>query len=100
MLSVSRVVLVFLLFVSSYGTVAQPLPQVEREFRAALGEFPTGVVVVSATAPAGDWLGMTVSSFNSVSLDPPLVMFSIARRALSFAAWHEVDRFAVNGTLP
>lgn len=68
----------------------------EREFRNALGEFPTGVAVVSAVAPGGGLLGMTVSSFNSVSLDPPLVMFSVARRALSFAAWHAVDRFAVN----
>src|SRR5215831_9339244 len=58
-----------------------------RKFRNALGRFPTGVVVVTARTQAGDLVGMTMSSFNSVSLDPPLVLFSIHRKAQSFAAW-------------
>jgi flavin reductase (DIM6/NTAB) family NADH-FMN oxidoreductase RutF len=41
-------------------------------FRNALGQFPTGVVVVTARAATGHLIGMTMSSFNSVSLDPPL----------------------------
>jgi flavin reductase (DIM6/NTAB) family NADH-FMN oxidoreductase RutF len=67
----------------------------ERQFRDALGAFPTGVAVVTATA-AGERVGMTVSSFNSVSLTPPLVLFSVARRAHSFAAWTRLERYAVN----
>lgn len=68
----------------------------ERRFRDALGAFPTGVAIVTAVTGAGLRLGMTVSSFNSVSLAPPLVLFSVARRAHSFAAWGEVRRYAIN----
>jgi len=67
----------------------------ERQFRDALGAFPTGVAVVTATN-GGERVGMTVSSFNSVSLAPPLVLFSLARRAHSFETWTKVQRFAVN----
>ena len=43
-----------------------------RELRDALGQFPTGVVIVTGAAPNGELIGMTMNSFNSVSLDPPL----------------------------
>jgi flavin reductase (DIM6/NTAB) family NADH-FMN oxidoreductase RutF len=72
------------------------MPFNERQFRDALGRFPTGVVIVSSVSKSGEWLGMTVSSFNSVSLVPPLVLFSIARRSLSFDAWQNVDHFAIS----
>ncbi|MGY4296400.1 hypothetical protein ACVWXN_004495 [Bradyrhizobium sp. i1.4.4] len=52
-----------------------------RQFRDALGYFPTGVIVVTATTDEGERLGMTMSSFNSVSLTPPLVAFSIPPRS-------------------
>src|SRR5213076_2181649 len=68
----------------------------ERAFRDALGVFPTGVAVVTAFSDAGERLGLTVSSFNSVSLLPPLVLFSVSRAAYGFAAWQRVDRYAVN----
>lgn len=68
----------------------------DRRFRDALGAFPTGVAVITGIAVTGERLGMTVSSFNSVSLVPPLVLFSVARRAHSFAAWLAVKRYAVN----
>jgi flavin reductase (DIM6/NTAB) family NADH-FMN oxidoreductase RutF len=67
-----------------------------RDFRDALGLFPTGVAVVTTIARDGTHLGATVSSFNSVSLSPPLVLFSIARSASSFAAWSEADTYAIN----
>src|SRR5262245_17327784 len=67
-----------------------------RSFRDALGLFPTGVAVVTTIARDGTHLGATVSSFNSVSLSPPLVLFSIARSASSFAAWSEADTYAIN----
>ncbi len=65
------------------------------DFRKALGLFPTGVAIVSGRAADGQLLGMTVSSFNSVSLDPPLVLFSVARSAASFAAWMEMQHYGV-----
>jgi len=67
-----------------------------RKSRNALARFLTGVVVATARTQAGDLVGMTMSSFNSVSLDPPLVLFSIHRKAQSFAAWQSITRYAVN----
>lgn len=68
----------------------------ERRFRDALGVFATGVAVVTGLTEAGERVGMTVNSFNSVSITPPLVLFSVARRARSFAAWTRMPRYAVN----
>lgn len=67
-----------------------------REFRNALGQFATGVAIITTVTADGERLGMTVSSFNSLSLDPPLVLFSIYKKAHSFAAWQQVPRYAVN----
>jgi flavin reductase (DIM6/NTAB) family NADH-FMN oxidoreductase RutF len=66
-----------------------------RAFRHALGQFPTGVCVVTAIVD-GTRLGMTVSSFNSLSLDPPLVLFSIDRRAASLPLWERAEAVAVH----
>jgi len=54
-----------------------------RAFRRVLGQFATGVAVVTAAGGEGQMVGMTMSSFNAVSLDPPLILFSVARSALS-----------------
>jgi flavin reductase (DIM6/NTAB) family NADH-FMN oxidoreductase RutF len=67
-----------------------------KAFRNALGLFPTGVAIVTMRASDGERIGTTVSSFNSVSLDPPLVLFSIARNAGAFDAWVGAEYFAVN----
>jgi flavin reductase (DIM6/NTAB) family NADH-FMN oxidoreductase RutF len=64
--------------------------------RDALGYFPTGVVIITATSYEGERLGATVSSFNSVSLDPPLVLFSIDKMAKSLAQWVATKHYAVN----
>ena len=66
---------------------ADHLTLTPRELRDAFGLFPTGVAVITARTPDGVRLGATVSSFNSVSLDPPLVHFSLGRNANSLAAW-------------
>lgn len=66
------------------------------DFRKALSLFPTGVAIVSARTDDGQLLGMTVSSFNSVSLDPPLVLFSVARSAASYAAWEAVATYGIS----
>lgn len=68
-----------------------------RAFRDALGMFATGVTVVSAAGQNGEApVGMTVSSFNSVSLDPPLVLFSVDRGALSLPALRRAPGYAVS----
>jgi flavin reductase (DIM6/NTAB) family NADH-FMN oxidoreductase RutF len=67
-----------------------------RSFRDALGQFPTGVALVTAGIPGEQPLGMTVSSFNSVSLDPPLVLFSVGRNALSLKRLLDTRCFVVN----
>ena len=46
-----------------------------RAFRQALGSFPTGVAVITALGASGRPLGVTVNSFTSVSLDPPMVLW-------------------------
>jgi flavin reductase (DIM6/NTAB) family NADH-FMN oxidoreductase RutF len=66
----------------------------ERQFRDALGMFATGVAVVAADVE-GVRLAATVSSFNAVSLTPPLVLFSLGRKALSFEQWLKAESFAV-----
>lgn len=65
-------------------------------FRQALGAFATGVAVITARGPDGAPIGMTMSSFNSVSIDPPLVLFSVDRRAYSLPAMEQARGFAVN----
>lgn len=71
-------------------------PLDSRTFRQVLGQFATGVAVVTASAADGTRIGMTMSSFNSVSLDPPLVLFSVDRRALSLPAMREARGFGIN----
>jgi flavin reductase (DIM6/NTAB) family NADH-FMN oxidoreductase RutF len=66
------------------------------DFRKALGLFPTGVAIVSARHGDGALMGMTVSSFNSVSLEPPLVLFSVARSAASFEAWSQTQAYGIS----
>lgn len=66
------------------------------EFRRALSCFATGVAVVTTLDANGERAGMTISSFNSVSLDPPLVLWSIANDAYSYDAFISAEYFAVN----
>ncbi len=68
----------------------------ERQLRDALAQFATGVTVVCARSPAGRFVGFTANSFNSVSLVPPLVLWSLARRSSSLAAFEQAERYAVN----
>ena len=65
-------------------------------FRTALGCFATGITVVTAVGPSGELLGITANSFNSVSLEPPLVLFSLHRAAYSLGAFSDGGYFAVN----
>lgn len=67
-----------------------------RDYRKALGQFATGVTVVTARASDGRKVGVTVNSFSSVSLDPPLILWSISRQTPSFTDFSNSSHFAVN----
>ena len=66
------------------------------EFRAALGMFATGVTIVTARTLDGALVGLTANSFNSVSLNPPLVLWSLARAAASLPAFSTGSHYAIN----
>lgn len=65
-------------------------------FRTALGRYATGVTVVTAADADGAPIGLTVSSFNSVSLNPPLVLWSLSGGSSSREAFERCDRYVVN----
>jgi flavin reductase (DIM6/NTAB) family NADH-FMN oxidoreductase RutF len=67
-----------------------------RTFRKAMGCFPTGVTVATTSAPDGEPVGVTVSSFTSVSLEPPLVMFCLDKKTTSLESFKKSLFFAVN----
>lgn len=68
----------------------------QKAFRNALGAFATGVTIATTLDSNGGPVGVTASSFNSVSLDPPLVLWSLAKSSLSRAAFCDSGHFAVH----
>ena len=66
------------------------------QFRTALGMFATGVTIVTARTQEGELVGLTANSFNSVSLDPPLVLWSLSRAAASLPAFQAGSHYAIN----
>jgi flavin reductase (DIM6/NTAB) family NADH-FMN oxidoreductase RutF len=75
---------------------ASPPSFSSQEFRAALGMFGTGVTIVTARSADGQLVGLTANSFNSVSLAPPLVLWSLARAAASMAIFSAGSHYAIN----
>jgi flavin reductase (DIM6/NTAB) family NADH-FMN oxidoreductase RutF len=71
-------------------------PVTTEDFKRAAGSFPTGVTVVTTMDAGGRPYGCTANSFTSVSLDPPLVLCCLDRRAPSLAAIRERGQFAIN----
>ena len=71
-------------------------PVESSEFRSALGQFATGVTVVTTLDERGQPIGMTANSFNSVSLDPPMVLWSIARQSGRRSFFERSESFVVN----
>lgn len=67
-----------------------------RAFRDALGCFPTGVAVVTAESADRPPMGITVNSFASVSLDPPLVLWCVDRRSDRFHTFTNADGFTIS----
>lgn len=65
-------------------------------FRNALAQFATGVTVITTRLPDGSFLGLTASSFNSVSLDPPLVLWSLSQNANSLPIFTGNSHYVIN----
>lgn len=81
---------------STPPTKAQPPGFSIPEFRASLAMFATGVTIVTARTADGSLVGLTASSFNSVSLEPPLVLWSLSQAASSMAAFSTGSHYAIN----
>jgi 3-hydroxy-9,10-secoandrosta-1,3,5(10)-triene-9,17-dione monooxygenase reductase component len=67
-----------------------------KQFRNALGAFATGVTIVTTRDAEGTDVGLTASSFNSVSLEPPMILWSLAKTSGSLSAFMTGDYFAVH----
>lgn len=67
-----------------------------RELRNALGKFATGVAVVTSLSKDGSPVGVTVNSFSSVSLDPPLVLWSLTNKSPNLSTFKESSHFVIN----
>ena len=66
-----------------------------RILRNALGSFATGVTVVTTRSAGGQDIGRTANSFSSVSLDPPMILWSLAKTSSSFDDFRQAGHFAV-----
>jgi flavin reductase (DIM6/NTAB) family NADH-FMN oxidoreductase RutF len=66
------------------------------DLRRAFGRFGTGVTVITTCAPDGSRLGVTANSFNTVSLEPPIVLWSLSDKSPSLSSFLAAGRFVVN----
>jgi len=67
-----------------------------QQLRRSLGHFATGVTIITARSASGDAIGMTCNSFSSVSLDPPLVLWSIAKTSRNYTPMCDAEHFAIH----
>jgi flavin reductase (DIM6/NTAB) family NADH-FMN oxidoreductase RutF len=67
-----------------------------RAFRSALGMFATGVTVITTRSERGEYAGFTANSFNSVSLDPPLVLWSLSLYSPNLPLFQNCSHYAIN----
>jgi flavin reductase (DIM6/NTAB) family NADH-FMN oxidoreductase RutF len=72
------------------------LAKPKADYRRALAQFATGVTVVTTRSAEGKPVGLTVNSFNSVSLEPPLVLWSLALKAGSLEPFRHCPHYAVS----
>jgi flavin reductase (DIM6/NTAB) family NADH-FMN oxidoreductase RutF len=73
-----------------------PGPETERQFRDALGRFATGVTLATCSGLDGRPVGLTVNSFNALSLEPPLVLWSLRLQSPSLPDFDAAPCFAIN----
>jgi flavin reductase (DIM6/NTAB) family NADH-FMN oxidoreductase RutF len=81
---------------STRALKAHPPAFSKAEFRTALGMFATGVTIVTARTADGLLVGLTANSFNSVSMSPPLVLWSLSQTAASMTAFSSGSHYAIN----
>jgi len=74
----------------------KPAQADSRHFRNALSQFATGVTVITTRLEDGSFLGLTASSFNSVSLNPPLVLWSLSQNANSLPVFTGNSHYVIN----
>jgi len=67
-----------------------------KELRQVLGSYPTGVAIVVTRTPEGRNVGLTINSFASLSLDPPLVLWSLVRHSPNLAVFRDCRHFTIN----
>lgn len=78
-------------------TAMTAIPAIDvADFRRTLGCFPTGVAIVTTADQDGAPIGLTISSFNSVSMDPPLILWSLSLNAASLPVFRASGGFAIN----
>lgn len=68
----------------------------KKTLRSALGSFGTGVTIVTCTSPDKGHIGLTANSFNSVSLDPAIVLWNLQKTSPSLCAFDACGRFVIN----
>jgi flavin reductase (DIM6/NTAB) family NADH-FMN oxidoreductase RutF len=73
------------------NTCVQP-----KTLRGVFGAYPTGVAIVTTRTPEGRAVGLTINSFASLSLDPPLVLWSLVDRSPNLTAFRDCSHFAIN----
>lgn len=82
---------------SSLNPTESPLQTPTAEaFRRACGRFATGVAIATTLDPAGTPCGLTINSFSSVSLDPPLILFCLDRTSQAVDAFSASSSFVIN----
>ncbi len=67
-----------------------------KQLRAAMAIYPTGVTVVTTKPEGYPAIGVTINSFTSLSLEPPLIMWNLQKSSDTYAAWQTTEMFAVN----
>lgn len=73
-----------------------PVPVDSQQFKAAMSQWGSGVSIITTWGAAGEPIGFTASSFCSLSLQPPMVLFCLGRDSTNFDAFLQADAFAVN----
>lgn len=77
------------------STTPQPIFD-QLSFKHALSQFATGVTVITTRHPDGHYIGLTASSFNSVSIDPPLVLWSLGGQSSNMDAFKACSHYTIN----
>lgn len=67
-----------------------------KALRQAFGQFATGVTIITTASAEGDYVGLTANSFSSVSLEPPLVLWSLDNKARSLSVFEQCEHFAIH----